>query len=132
MKRPVRPDVLAVGVANNAVIESFWSRMQVELLDRQKWRTRVELANAIFEYSRSFTTGSVATLRLACCLQPSSKPDTDQRQRHESSEPPPRNPGQPRASSQFVARETGLAPRFNRGATNNSLLTGPPVEDPQT
>jgi putative transposase len=24
--------------------------MQVELLDRRKWRTRVELANAIFEY----------------------------------------------------------------------------------
>ena len=24
--------------------------MQVELLDRQRWRTRVELANAIFDY----------------------------------------------------------------------------------
>jgi len=35
---------------DNAVIESFWSRMQVELLDRRHWRTRVELANAIFEY----------------------------------------------------------------------------------
>lgn len=35
---------------DNAMIESFWSRMQVELLDRQRWRTRVELANAIFEY----------------------------------------------------------------------------------
>lgn len=34
---------------DNAMIESFWSRMQVELLDRQTWRTRVELANAIFE-----------------------------------------------------------------------------------
>ncbi|RMI09732.1 hypothetical protein EBM89_09090 [Cellulomonas triticagri] len=33
-----------------AVIESFWSRMQVELLDRQRWRTRLELVNAIFEY----------------------------------------------------------------------------------
>ncbi|MEN3272615.1 MAG: putative transposase, partial [Actinomycetota bacterium] len=31
---------------DNAVIESFWSRMQVELLDRQRWRTRLELANA--------------------------------------------------------------------------------------
>ena len=35
---------------DNAMIESFWSRMQVELLDRQRWRTRIELANAIFEY----------------------------------------------------------------------------------
>ena len=35
---------------DNAVIESFWVRMQTELLNRQRWRTRVELANAIFEY----------------------------------------------------------------------------------
>ena len=39
---------------DNAVIESFWSRMQVELLDRRRWRTRVELANAIFEYLEIF------------------------------------------------------------------------------
>lgn len=35
---------------DNAMMESFWSRMQVELLDRHRWRTRVELANAIFDY----------------------------------------------------------------------------------
>ena len=35
---------------DNAMIESFWSRMQVELLDRKRWQTRIELANAIFEY----------------------------------------------------------------------------------
>ena len=35
---------------DNSMIESFWFRMQVELLDRKKWKTRVELANAIFEY----------------------------------------------------------------------------------
>jgi putative transposase len=28
--------------------------MQTELLDRQRWRTRVELANAIFEYIEGF------------------------------------------------------------------------------
>ena len=28
--------------------------MQVELLNRKKWRTRVELANAIFEYIEGF------------------------------------------------------------------------------
>jgi transposase InsO family protein len=45
----------AVGVCyDNAMIESFWSRMQVELLDRKRWRTRVELANAIFEYIEIF------------------------------------------------------------------------------
>lgn len=35
---------------DNAMIESFWGTMQVELLNRKKWRTRLELANAIFEY----------------------------------------------------------------------------------
>ncbi len=39
---------------DNAMIESFWARMQVELLDRQRWLTRVELANAIFEYLEVF------------------------------------------------------------------------------
>ena len=35
---------------DNSMIESFWSRMQVELLNRKHWRTRIELANAIFDY----------------------------------------------------------------------------------
>jgi transposase InsO family protein len=39
---------------DNAVIESFWGRMQTELLNRRRWRTRVELANAIFEYLEIF------------------------------------------------------------------------------
>ena len=34
---------------DNAMIESFWGRAQVELLNRQRWRTRIELANALFE-----------------------------------------------------------------------------------
>jgi transposase InsO family protein len=36
------------------LMESFWSRMQVELLNRRRWRTRVELANAMFEYIEIF------------------------------------------------------------------------------
>ena len=39
---------------DNAVAESFWARMQTELLNRQRWDTRVELANAIFEYIEGF------------------------------------------------------------------------------
>jgi transposase InsO family protein len=39
---------------DNAMMESFWSSMQIELLDRKKWTTRVELANAIFEYIEIF------------------------------------------------------------------------------
>jgi len=36
------------------MIDSFWGRMQTELLDRRRWRTRIELANAIFEYLEIF------------------------------------------------------------------------------
>ena len=39
---------------DNAMAESFWARMQVELLNRKRWRTRIELANAIFEYLEIF------------------------------------------------------------------------------
>lgn len=35
---------------DNAVIESFWSWMQVELLDGRRWETRINLVNAICEY----------------------------------------------------------------------------------
>jgi putative transposase len=34
--------------------ESFWARMQVELLNPKRWKTRIELANAIFEYLEIF------------------------------------------------------------------------------
>jgi transposase InsO family protein len=48
------PSVGSVGDCFDAVIESFWRRMQVELLDRKRWRTRVGLASAIFEYLEIF------------------------------------------------------------------------------
>jgi putative transposase len=34
----------------NALIESFWSSMQSELLDRQSWTSQVELTSAMFEW----------------------------------------------------------------------------------
>ena len=39
---------------DNALIESFWSTMQRELLDRRQWESRVELASAIFEWIEGF------------------------------------------------------------------------------
>ena len=42
-------------------MEAFWARMQVELLDRQRWRTLIELANAIFEYLEIFHNHELAT-----------------------------------------------------------------------
>ncbi len=39
---------------DNAMVESFWDRMQVELLDRKRWKTRIELATAIHDYIELF------------------------------------------------------------------------------
>ena len=49
------PSMGAIGTCfDNALMESFWSRVQVELLDRQRWSTRLELATALFEYLEIF------------------------------------------------------------------------------
>jgi len=49
------PSMGAVGSPyDNAVVESFWGRMQVELLNRQTWKTRIELATAIHDYIETF------------------------------------------------------------------------------
>lgn len=39
---------------DNALIESFWSTMQRELLDRHNWESRTELASAMFEWIEGF------------------------------------------------------------------------------
>ena len=49
------PSFGSVGDAfDNAMMESFWSSMQNELLNRKKWKTRLELTNAIFDYIEVF------------------------------------------------------------------------------
>ncbi len=49
------PSIGAIGCPyDNAVIESFWGRMQVELLNRKSWKTRIELASAIHDYIELF------------------------------------------------------------------------------
>jgi len=35
---------------DNSVIKSFWGRMRTEPLNRWRWKTRIELADAISEY----------------------------------------------------------------------------------
>lgn len=35
---------------DNAMMESFWGTLQLEVLDQKTWKTRDELANAIFEW----------------------------------------------------------------------------------
>ena len=39
---------------DNAVVESFWGRMQTELLNTRKWKTRIELSAAIFDWIEAF------------------------------------------------------------------------------
>lgn len=52
---PVGPALSVVtSTVDNSMMESFWSTMQRELLDRQPWTTRAELAPAIFEWIEGF------------------------------------------------------------------------------
>ncbi len=47
----IAPSMGAVGTAaDNAMMESFWGRLQVELLNRRRWKTRIELASSIHDY----------------------------------------------------------------------------------
>ena len=39
---------------DNAMAESFFCTLQLELLDRRHWQSRAELASAIFEYVEAF------------------------------------------------------------------------------
>ncbi len=85
--------------ADHALIESFWSKMHVELLDRRIWRTRVELANAIFEYLEIFHNRQRRHSALGM-LDPSRVRDSTQDSDSglKSSHSTPRNPRQPRSS----------------------------------
>jgi transposase InsO family protein len=42
---------------DNAPMESFWGSMQIELLNRQTWRTTLELAVAMADYIEHFYNG---------------------------------------------------------------------------
>jgi transposase InsO family protein len=49
------PSMGTVGDAfDNALIESFWARLQTELLNRKRWKTRIELSSALFDYLEIF------------------------------------------------------------------------------
>lgn len=39
---------------DNAPMESFWGSMQIELLDRQSWKTVLELSTAMADYIETF------------------------------------------------------------------------------
>jgi len=39
---------------DNAVVESFWGSMQIELLNRRTWTTRIELSAAMVDWIEAF------------------------------------------------------------------------------
>jgi len=39
---------------DNAMTDSFWLSMQIKLLHRKKWKARVEVAKAMFDYIEIF------------------------------------------------------------------------------
>jgi putative transposase len=52
---PLRPIFSRLSSAyDNAMVEAFWARMQVELFNRRRWKTRIELATAIHDYIELF------------------------------------------------------------------------------
>ncbi len=51
----IAPSMGAAGSCfDNAMMEAIWARLQVELLNRRRWKTRVELASAIHDYIEHF------------------------------------------------------------------------------
>jgi hypothetical protein len=60
---------------DNALIESLWSTIQRELLERHEG-SRTGLASAIFEWIEGWTTPPAGTARWACCPRATSKPVT--------------------------------------------------------
>lgn len=56
MSRSRRSTALMLALVGplNQMVESFWGRMQVELFNRKRWKTRSELATAIHDYIELF------------------------------------------------------------------------------
>jgi transposase InsO family protein len=81
---------------DNAPMESFWGTMQIELLDRKRWMTYVELATAMADYILNFYNPSAATAPSATSRRTSSKLYHHQQPRSELSLPwaNKRGPGQ--------------------------------------
>ena len=52
---------------DNSMMESFWGTMQLELLDSRTWRTRAELATAMFEWIECWYNPTRRHSALECC-----------------------------------------------------------------
>lgn len=108
---------------DNAVIEAFWARMQVELLNRRRWRTRLELSNAIFEYLEIFHNRAKAALvtRHAHARRIRDPPG---HHRLRPNNPTTRNAGHTRSSEKARAVHHSLA-RSSRLGVAHTFLANP-------
>ncbi len=103
------PSMGTIGNAyDNALIEAFWARLQTELLNRKKWKTRIELSTALFDYLEIFHNRnrrhSVLGMLTPIEFEPQTPPD--------SHTPSPRNRGQ--TSLEACSPEGMLARRLRR------------------
>ena len=56
---------------DNAPMESFWGSMQIELLNRKKWRTKIELSIPIAEWIEHFSGDITVPFRSLAGTSPS-------------------------------------------------------------
>ena len=105
----------AVGAPfDNAMVETFWARMQVELLNRRRWKTRIELATAIHDYIELLHN----TRRRHSALDMLTPTEFENNHHHQppppdSRSPTPSNPGQSRSPKPRMAHfrfTIGLCP----------------------
>ena len=98
---------------DNTMMESFWSTLQRELLDRQRWETRAELSSAIFEWIEAFYNQSAGTRPSVTSARSSSKHFTPPlKLRHDHNNQPVRESG---SGSRGPHRACGALPLRPRG-----------------
>jgi hypothetical protein len=110
---------------DNAMIEAFWSRMQVELLNTRRWRTRVELANAIFEYIEIFHNRRRRHSALGMRTPIDMNYSTPHQRPPESRNAAPRNRGQCEVSTEAGALQ--IVDLDSRDGVSGTHRSAPPV-----
>ena len=101
---------------DNAPMESFWGSMQIELLNRQKWRTILELAIAMADYIERFYNSTADTARSAISPRTNSKTYT---------QPPPNRPLCPKSGPLNGVNPTGERGRPGAGRAKTAVPGAP-------
>jgi hypothetical protein len=108
------------------MVEAFWARMQVALLNRKLWKTRVELASAIHDYIEiSHNTQTPQRPQHAHTQRIRTDTNTN-RSPPDSSPPTPGKPGQINVSIKPgpLHKIAGFTGEAANGATAIGITTG--------